>query len=318
MEIKKHSYEKFVKEFNEKDVDTTKVIYIDTDSIFIELNEIVSKLENKVNKDRIDIILNIIVPKLQNLLNTYFIPQLANKIHNVDLDEITLNLKQEVIAKSAYFLDKIKKRYALYIINKEGVEVDEYDIKGLEIKRSDFPRITKEKLEEMLDIILKSDKIDIFKLLDFVDKTKRELMNLILDGDVRVSRPVSFSKDMDDYKTIPQHIKGMVWWNILEYNYFLPGTKGYLFKIKGIDPSKAPNKITENFNKAKNENIPELGNKMLDVIVIPQELDKLPDYFVIDTHHMINYAWEDRVRNLLGNFIEIKMREVQKRRIATF
>jgi hypothetical protein len=46
-------------------------------------------------------------------------------------------LKQEVIVEKAYWSGK--RRYAMYIVNKEGVPIEELEMKGLDIMKSNFP-----------------------------------------------------------------------------------------------------------------------------------------------------------------------------------
>jgi hypothetical protein len=86
------------------------------------------------------------------------------------------------------------------------------------------------------------------------------------------------------------HIKGMLLWNGLEYENFIPGTKGYLFKIMGVDTFNAPKRIIE---KLSNVNV---GN----VIVIPEDVELLPKYYIIDTVAMMSFAWDDRVNELIA------------------
>ena len=95
---------------------------------------------------------------LENMLNDVFLPQFI-KIHRADPKYNQLKLKQEVLASNAVFF--MKKKYALFIINKEGKTVSEYDIKGMIMRRSNFPAYSKEKVQTLIDMILKEKSIDI-------------------------------------------------------------------------------------------------------------------------------------------------------------
>jgi hypothetical protein len=75
--------------------------------------------------------------------------------------------KQEVIAKSSFWL--AKKRYTQFIINKNGVECDELEIKGIDVVRTSFPiRFRKFMNDFLIDILKKTDmKIINQKIYDF-------------------------------------------------------------------------------------------------------------------------------------------------------
>ena len=76
-------------------------------------------------------------------------------------------LKQEVIAEKAYWSGK--RRYAMYIVNKEGVEIEELEMKGLDIMKSNFPPYFRNFGEELIKSILfgkKKEDVDRF-VMDF-------------------------------------------------------------------------------------------------------------------------------------------------------
>lgn len=209
-------------------------------------------------------------------------------LHNIKKKYNNISLKQEIVAKNALFYDK-KKNYILYVVNKEGVPVSEYDIKGLSIVRSEYPNITKERVSTLLDFIFKEDVIDFKKIKQFIEDTKKEIYNLALNGDKSVAKVVSYSKELDEYKKIPTHVKGMELWNELEYFYFMEASKGYSFYIEGIDTDNAPSNIIEKTHKitSKHNNI-----------VVPWEEEKLPDYYVPDVNKIVEYAWDNRITDL--------------------
>ena len=82
---------------------------------------------------------------------------------------------------------------------------------------------------------------------------------------------------------------------------------GYLFKIKGIDLERAPVEVKENYDKY----FLKLGKK-LDIIVIPEELEFAPNYYLIDVKEMLQFTWSDRCDLLLSPLI------TPKQQILTF
>ena len=192
--------------------------------------------------------------KLQGILNDHFLKEFA-KFHNINPEHNGFELKQEVVAKKAYFLN-VKKKYALYIVNEEGVDVSKMDVKGLITRRSDYPKVTKEGINKVLEMLVKDDKVSFTKIREFVEEKRKEILDLIIKGDKRIARPVSFTKTLDNYKVIPSHVHGMLLWNNVAYDYFVPGTKGYQFKINGVDHYNCPKEVESKlhyFNEKRNK-----------------------------------------------------------------
>jgi len=79
-----------------------------------------------------------------------------------------LEIKKEYVAKAGLWV--AKKRYAQWIISDNGVPVDKLDVKGLDVKRSSFPKAFQDIMAEVLISILRgeteqeiSDKVLAFK-----------------------------------------------------------------------------------------------------------------------------------------------------------
>lgn len=305
--------QKFLSDYHNDDIDTKYVIYMDTDSLFVNLESLIDK--NKTQDEIVNDVLSDIVPNLQTYINKECIQtQLVNNIHSIKSENNFLNLKQEILAKSAYFIENTKKKYATYIINKEGKSVNEMDIKGLDTQRSDYPSATKEKLRKLLDIILLEDKLNISKIQKFINETETEFRTILQNHSIQLSKAASFTKDIKKYKNMPQHIKSMLLWNMLEYKYFIPGTKGYLFKLKGIDLNLAPKNVFENYHT----NISEISKLKLDAICLPIDQKELPNYYIVDMEHMMGFCWTERINLLLGDMIKIHQQKMDNRMIATF
>jgi hypothetical protein len=228
--------------------------------------------------------------ELEHVLNDDMLKRFG-KLHNVKDEQNRLNLKQEVVARWGYFLT-VKKKYALHITNMEGVEVDELQTKGLITRRSDYPSLTKEKVGDLINMLVMEEKLDVKKLRDYVESSQILMRTLCAKGDKRIARPVTYSKEKKTYKKIPYHFAGMDLWNLLEYEYFVAGTKGYLFKIQGIEWDKAPKTVKEHRSTVD-------SLKKLQYIVLPYEEEKLPDYFIIDVDAMLEFAWITRAKELL-------------------
>jgi uracil-DNA glycosylase family 4 len=266
---------------------TSYVITGDTDSLFATFGNVIDKKLS--DEEKIKEVLDQCVI-LQKFLNKDIIEALAIK-HGVPTEKNKLDLKNELVIKRGLFVSK--KHYALHVVSQEGRECDEIVCKGLDVRRSDFSKYTKECLNELIDLILKSEKISPNKLVEFVKFKEKEFMRRILSGDKTIAKPASFTKDIEDYKRVSQNVVSMLNWNKLEYDIFAQGSKGYLFKIVGIKQD-APKEVIEKFDKEFRSK----GEK-LEVIGLPDEETSLPPYYIIDGKAMYKFAWEDRYKLLL-------------------
>lgn len=147
-------------------ISESNVIYIDTDSLFASALPLIKhKFPNIDMTDDVAISTHIldIVTDVQKYINSAY-DVYAERFHNVK--EHRLFIKQEIIGKAGFWT--AKKRYAVWVINKEGIPVDEIDIKGLDVVRSDFPKAFQSFMTDVLWDILKF-------------KPKEEVDNFILN-----------------------------------------------------------------------------------------------------------------------------------------
>jgi len=229
--------------------------------------------------------------EVQEVINNVLIKKFC-ELHNIPLETNVLSMKMEYIAKAIYFLG-VKKKYAAKIFKNENET--EIDIKGLVPKRSDYPILTRTKIMELLELIL-DDEVSITKIDEFDKKTEQEMRELAAIGDKRVGRPVTYFKSFNTYSKVPVHVLGMELWNQLEYKVFYPSSKGYMFRIKGVNLMS--DALENKFKKAQ------IDPKLLanNYIVIPESEDRVPDYFVVDVDNIVKFAWCDRVEEILQPF----------------
>lgn len=268
--------------------DTKYIVTGDTDSLFAILSGLLDKKASE--EEKVKAVLEY-CDKIQKYLNDIVIPGIVGR-HSYNLEKNRLEMKNELVIKRGLFL--AKKRYVNHIIFNEGRKVDTVKAMGLETKRSDFSIITKAKLQELIELVLKSDVVKFSKLMSFVKVIESEFVKMIKERNKNIAKPVAYGKKLSEYKVLPQGVRGMLAWNSLEYNVFSVGSKGYLFKLRGIDLESAPKDVVEKYNKE----FLEKGVK-LDVIVLPDDVEFLPKYYLIDEKEMLNFAWIDRYNLLL-------------------
>jgi DNA polymerase elongation subunit (family B) len=274
---------------------TPNVIAGDTDSIFATYKHIVdkNKSENEIIND-----MNKYSEKIQNFLNNDIVRNITKR-RNVPDDKHRLSFKNEMVIRRGLFV--AKKNYAVYVLYDKGKIQNEILSAGIETKKSDYPSYTKECLEELLEIVLKSDKISIIMIHDFIKLKEKEFIKRIDNGSKTIAKPSSFNKDEEDYKSMTPGVKGMLNWNKLMYEAFSRGSKGYYFKIQGLNQELAPKEVLDKYHK---EFI--VKGKKLDSICVPDEELSLPNWFIIDRKHTLKFSWQDRHKHILEPLMETK------------
>lgn len=268
----------------------------DTDSIFICFQHFSNEIKNS-DSEKLKL-----CDKIQIHLNKKILMDMT-KLHNVSPEFNRLFLKNELIISRGLFL--AKKRYSINVKLQEGVEVNKRVDMGIETKRSDFPEMTKEFLDKLLKMIMESEKVSIIKLMEFVNSKEREFIDLIKSGDRRIARPISFSKAEDQYKTRSQNIKALMAWNRIVYDAHTVGDKVVMFRILGIDRDKAPKDIILNFDKYEKK------YEKVTAVAIPDDEEKLPDYFIIDTKENLRFSFIDRYNLMLEPLISIRNKKLK-------
>ena len=135
------------------EIQSHHVVASDTDSAYFTLTKLIQKIypdsDSWDKEKRIKVLLKL-TDKIQERANEN-LNNISQDLFNIT-DKHYFVLKQEVIAEKAYWAGK--RRYAMYIVNKEGIEIEELEMKGLDIMKSNFPPLFKNFGEELLKNIL--------------------------------------------------------------------------------------------------------------------------------------------------------------------
>jgi DNA polymerase elongation subunit (family B) len=195
------------------------VVYSDTDSIFLPALPLIENADSKTDDELVQDTLKISA-ELQTVINKYY-DKYADRFHNVS--EHYWNIKQELVSRRAFW-GSAKKRYAMWIINKNGLPFDEAEIKGFDVVRSSFPQAFRDFMESIIGDILHDILPDELnkKIRDFKYQYKNnELSDILLPSGVK-----EISKYQTATKSIPIHVNSS-----LNYNKLLN-----LFNIEGQYP----------------------------------------------------------------------------------
>ncbi len=178
-------------------------IYMDTDSVYLHLKPMFSKKDfddskiYAIIKDFCDTVLQ---KKIDEFMESF--------AASCGCRENLLRMKREKIARAGIWT--AKKRYALAVINDEGVEYDDpkIAITGLEIVRSTTPDWVVGKLYDVVKMLLTSDDFD--KIVDYIKEIKEEFMHVDVDEisqTMGISEYDKFIVDGKYRKGTPKHVK---------------------------------------------------------------------------------------------------------------
>ena len=190
--------------------------YTDTDSAFISALPLIQHrypdfdesdeqfMVNETNK---------IASEIQSHVNVMY-DRYALAFHNTPTHR--WQIKQEYVAKSGLWI--AKKRYAQWVIFKEGKPTDKLDVKGLDVVRSSFPDEFKTIMKETLWYILKQrNKQDTSTMiLDFKNSLKNvDMVRVMKNSGVKeISKYTKQRSPFSGYLSgTPAHVKSAINYN---------------------------------------------------------------------------------------------------------
>ncbi|WOF15687.1 DNA polymerase [Methanoplanus sp. FWC-SCC4] len=233
------------------------VLYGDTDSCMIQLP--VMDKENTIH----------IARKIESTLNESY-SNFAKE--SLGADEHYFSIKFEKIYERFFQAGK-KKRYAGYLVWKEGQDIEKIDIVGFEMKRSDSPHITKEVQHRVMELILKgAERSELKKYLSEIIKKYRKGEYSLDD----IGIPGGIGKNLQSYANKDAHIRGAIYSNEYLGTDFKRGSKPKRVYIKCVT-SKYPQTDVIDFEYA----------------------DQVPLEFVIDWETMMDKSIKQPISRII-------------------
>ena len=156
--------------------DVNYCTYSDTDSVYLHAEPLLRHLHpnfDDMSGEQKDEELEKIALFYQDYITSYY-DILAKECFNIPTHR--LEMKTECVIRSAYF--RATRRYAQWITKQEGIVKEKLDVKGLEYKKANFPKVLGKFFQETLEGVLKGDK------QEHVDKKVLDLKKSILDGTI--------------------------------------------------------------------------------------------------------------------------------------
>lgn len=206
-----------------------KVLYCDTDSMFISMAGLLKKLKKDFNdmEECSSTILTSIIPAFSKY-HKRILDQFAREELNVH-GEHFFHLKQELIARRMFFID-VKKRYGMWVINEEGVPADKIEFKGLDIRRSSYPPYFKQCMFDVCKAILQG--LSVEEVENIIREYQKNVRTVPL---IEIATPTGI-KGMKPLgsKGLPAHVKSAHFYNeaIKDYPHVYPIQPGN--KIKWV------------------------------------------------------------------------------------
>ena len=192
--------------------------YTDTDSTFVSSLPLIQKRYPDFDESNEQFMIdqtNAIASEVQGLVNKMY-DRYSVVFHNTETHRF--KIKQEYVAKSGLWI--AKKRYAQWVIFKEGKPTDKLDIKGLDVVRSSFPTDFKMIMKETLWHLLKEK--DKTATTDMIHNFKSGLknspvLNVMKNSGVKeISKYTKKRKPFTGYVSgTPAHVKSAINFNDL-------------------------------------------------------------------------------------------------------
>jgi DNA polymerase elongation subunit (family B) len=168
-------------------------VYIDTDSIYMMAEPLVKHRYpdyKTFDEQRMADEVNTIAEETQTFLNSFY-NLLSERFFGIPKDKHRFEIKKEYISKAGFWV--AKKRYAQWMVLKNGIKCDKLDVKGLDVVRSSFPKAFQGFMSTMLkDILMGKDN-------DYIDKTLIEFKNSLPTLPVKTIAKGGAIKELSKY-----------------------------------------------------------------------------------------------------------------------
>lgn len=197
------------------------ILVHNTDSSFIKIHGVTDPEDIKR-----------LASELEKELNEQY-PKFAKDALNADVSFFSTKFEKYY---RRFFQGGKKKRYAGHIIWKDGQTIDEIDVVGFEVKRSDSPQLARDVMKKILEMVLRGstkEEVRVY-LSDVIKKYRKGEYSYDLIG-----IPGGIGKNLKDYDIQDAHVRGCNYANEHLGAQFLRGSKPKRLYISSVS-SKYP------------------------------------------------------------------------------
>ena len=242
--------ERKINEFMNKTLNTEDIDYVvasDTDSIYLRLGDLVSRVPNLSAGDgsttrTVEVLNQFCEQKIVPFIDASY-KELSDYLNCY---EETLVMKRECISEKGIWT--AKKRYILSVWDNEGVRYSEPSLKmmGIEAVRSSTPAPIREYISQALKIVMNGTEDELISLIE----EKRKEWNALSPEEIGFPRTANNVDKYYDSTTLykkgtPMHVRGALMFNHYlreknltnKYNLINPGEKIKYVHLKTPNPS---------------------------------------------------------------------------------
>ena len=263
------------------------VIYGDTDSVYVGINDFCIEhfgkefWEKRDTNEKIQII-DKLSDEIKDYINKKIFEDVQCGVYNSVTDDFQITFKKEKIAISGLFVTK--KKYSTKALWTEGSFGENISTKGLDIVRSDSSEIVREKLKDIMSMILSGEPDDKISLK--IQEHKKYLEKNTSPEEIAANIGVN---GINKYIVNGKSTKGTPW--------HIKGVANYRFLLKDL---KIKNKYEDIYESIKAKVVYIKDNKYnMETVTFhkwPKEFENIID---IDREKMIYKFFTKKVEMLL-------------------
>ena len=195
-----------------KTKDEDYIVYIDTDSIYVDMSALVASVFGTVDITRQqgeEFLDKVCSEKIEKVIAEGY-EKLAK---DMGAYRNAMSMKREKITDKSVFV--AKKRYILNALNSEGVHFakPKISVTGIESVRSSTPEVCREKMKQVFDVIMNGSEED---TQAFIENFRKEFYALPAEEVAKISGTDNLEKYMEKgtyRKGCPMHVRGCIVYN---------------------------------------------------------------------------------------------------------
>jgi len=289
------AFKAFIKDDNEDykyvDYDPIHCIAGDTDSVYLDLSSLFD--EGADSKDVIEV-----ADHIGTTVNDKFSEYMKSVFNVSEERSKPIETERENVSDKSVFFGK--KRYAMHVIDSEGVTCDKPKIMGLEIKRSDTPKVIQDMLTRLVNMMMDNEPYEVVR--GFLDTFKTDFYTL---NALQIGRPMGVKKvheytekylNFNSWEDIPYHVKATMLFNMARDDKFgdqiVSGNKIKFVYI--LDPEMKAIALPETMN----ENDEFVLDLVVDYDTIWNTVQKKIDSYLIPIGYDRQNRQQDKVNGL--------------------
>lgn len=274
------------------------VIISDTDSTFLNFGYWISHLleTNRIQSENTDQMLGFLTLLYQEVARASI--DVYCEAMNIPTDH-----RSKISMKSEYYMNRVlitnKRNYIARVLNREGTDEDYVDIKGLNVKKVNTPKSTRDLIKNELieKLLMKSERIHVRNVLEWLEAFDLSIERAIREGSLEYGVPKNIKRESDyAFPDRMEHLRGAWLWNHMYPNtpVQIP-SKAIMVKLETFyrDDVLAFTHVDDQFKQRLLELFDEnevIRTRGVTALTIPYGYKKIPEEFIpmVDVRSSVN------------------------------